>query len=235
MTVGIMQPYFMPYLGYFALINYVDEFILFDTPQFIRHGWIERNKVLKPDGDTMYIKVPLNKHARKTPINEVSINNNLNWQSKIIAQLGHYKKKAPFYNQLMALLESLFNKEYTSIVSLNYDALHIVMQYLEIETPIKVWSEMNIKIGQVVAPDEWALQIAKAIDAKTYVNPPGGKAFFDKSKYDQSNINLKFLEYLPQKYNQFGNTFVSHLSIIDLLMFCSVGEIKNMLKTINLS
>lgn len=235
MIVGIMQPYFMPYLGYFALINYVDEFILFDTPQYIRHGWIERNKVLKLDGDTLYIKVSLNKHARKTSIKEVSINNNLNWQSKIIAQLGHYKKKAPFYNQVMELLESLFDKEYTSIVNLNQDALKVVMEYLQIKTPIRVWSKMNIKIGQVDAPDEWALKITKALGAKTYVNPPGGKDFFDKSKYDQNNINLKFLEYTPQAYNQFGNTFVSHLSILDILMFCSADETKSMLKNINLS
>lgn len=73
MKLAIMQPYFLPYIGYFSLINQVDQFIQFDTPQFIRHGWIERNKILKSNGGTLYIKVPLQKHSRETPIKDIKI------------------------------------------------------------------------------------------------------------------------------------------------------------------
>ncbi len=98
MTLGINQPYFLPYLGYFSLINLVDEFILFDTVQFIRHGWIERNRILKPGFGWQYVSVPLIKAKRETIIKDMLINNEIAWQDKLIAQLIHYKKRAPYFN-----------------------------------------------------------------------------------------------------------------------------------------
>jgi hypothetical protein len=119
MKVAIMQPYFFPYLGYFSLIKHTDLFILFDTPQFIRHGWIERNRILKPDGEPLYIKASLKKHSRDTNINDIIINNSIDWKSKIIAQLVPYKKVAPNYWTVLKLLNEIFDFETTSIVEFN--------------------------------------------------------------------------------------------------------------------
>ena len=93
MKIGIMQPYFFPYLGYISLIKHTDEFLLFDPVQFIRHGWIERNRILKPGAGWQYISVPLKKHEQTALIQDVQIDNSQNWREKILAQLGHYKKK----------------------------------------------------------------------------------------------------------------------------------------------
>jgi hypothetical protein len=232
--LGIMQPYFMPYLGYFSLIQMCDEFILFDTPQFMRHSWIERNRILKLNGEPSYIKVSLNKLSQRDSINSVTINNDINWKEKIYGQLTHYKKKAPFYSEVICLLDKIFEQTYTSITRLNYQALISICDYLEIKTPIKIWSEMNIEIGTVHEPDEWALQICKAYNATTYINPIGGKSFFDENKYKDSNIEIKFLEHIPVSYNQFGNEFVPFLSIVDVMMFCSVVEIKEMITSVKL-
>ena len=92
MKIAIMQPYFFPYLGYFQLINEVDLFILFDIPQFIRHGWIERNNILKPNGEKLYIKVPLKKHHRNTAIKDVFINStaDLNFEEQSDSVLYRY-------------------------------------------------------------------------------------------------------------------------------------------------
>ncbi|MGY0392964.1 WbqC family protein [Bizionia sp. KMM 8389] len=229
MKVAIMQPYFMPYLGYLALIDHVDKFILFDTSQFIRHGWIERNKLLKLDGDTMYFKVPLVKHKRDTIIKDVCINNTLNWQQKIISQLDHYKKKAPYYKNVLAMLHQIFDEEYTSIVHLNKKALQVLCNYIGITTPISVWSEMKVEIEEVKAPDEWALQICKALKYDAYVNLPGGRSFFDAQKYEKEGISLSFLEIEPTEYKQFSNVFMPFLSIIDVLMFNGKEEVKEML------
>ncbi len=80
MRLAVMQPYFFPYLGYFALIKKSDHFVIFDTPQFIRHGWIERNRILKPVEGWQYIKVPLVKHSRETAIKDIVIRNSENWK-----------------------------------------------------------------------------------------------------------------------------------------------------------
>tara|TARA_R110000787_G_scaffold136193_1_gene248660 strand:- start:2503 stop:3213 length:711 start_codon:yes stop_codon:yes gene_type:complete len=229
MKLGIMQPYFFPYLGYFSLIQNCDEFILFDTPQFIRHGWIERNKILKPNGEPLYIKVPLLKHSRETAINDLKIRNTENWKEKILAQLIPYKKKAKNYFNVINLINEIFEFETDSIVSLNNIALQKTCSYLEISTPIKIWSKMNIEIGKVNAPDEWALHICKAMNATSYYNPEGGIDFFDKNKYLQANIDLKFLKMDIIPYEQFENEFIPFLSILDILMFNDKKEINMML------
>lgn len=229
-----MQPYFFPYLGYFQLINSADQFILFDTPQFIRHGWIERNFVLKPNAEKLYIKVPLKKHQRNTAINDVLINNELNWKEKILAQLISYKKKAPHYYKVINLIKSALEINTNSIVKLNHSVIIEVCNYLEIKTPVKIWSEMGLKINKVIASDEWALEICKAINANEYINPIGGKEFFDTTKYEKENIKISFLQCEAQEYKQFGEVFVPYLSIIDLLMFCGKKEVKSMLNKFNL-
>jgi WbqC-like protein family. len=226
-----MQPYFIPYLGYFSLIKHTDEFILLDTVQFIRHGWIERNRILKQNGGWQYIQVPLIKaEGRDTIIKDVRINNNENWKNKIIAQLQHYKKKAPYYYPTIKLLNDIFTEDFIDIVTLNNVSMKKICQYLGIEREIKVFSQMNLHIEEVAAPDEWALNICKAIDGvDEYWNPPGGQSFFDKTKYDKENIVLKFQKMDLTEYNQNIELFESGLSIIDVLMFNSKDEINDML------
>lgn len=235
MKLGIMQPYFLPYLGYFALINHVDRFILFDTPQFIRHGWIERNRVLKLNGEPMYVRAPLLKHHRNTPVCDIKINNTIDWKQKIFAQLMHYKKHAPYYHSVLEILETVFKYDYTSIVDLNYKSLKIICSYLNIKTPITIWSEMNLEIEPVNAPDEWALNISKVLKAQNYYNPPGGRSFFNVEKYEKAGINLRFLEILENQYKQFNQDFVPYLSVLDTLMFCDKEEILSMIHKVSIS
>ncbi len=231
MKLGIMQPYFFPYLGYFSLIKHTDRFILFDTVQFIRHGWIERNRILKPNEGWQYIQVPLIKDkGRDTVIKDVKIRNTENWQQKIIAQLQHYKKSAPYYHKVISLLNDVFSSDFDDIVNLDKVSLQKTCDFLKIKTPIEVFSDMNLNIEEAKEPDEWALNICKAIGGVSeYWNPPGGQSFFDKSKYDRVNIKLKFHSVELTEYNQKRETFETGLSIIDVLMFNSIEDINLML------
>jgi hypothetical protein len=231
MKFGIMQPYFFPYLGYICLIKHTDQFILFDTVQFIRHGWIERNRVLKQNAGWQYIQVPLvKKDGRSTLIQDIEINNGIDWQNKILAQLQHYKKKAPYYFKVISLLNAVFSQQYDDIVTFNKMSLEKTLQYLGIEKELKVFSKMNLQIEQVDEPDEWALHICKAIDGvDEYWNPPGGQGFFDRSKYEKNGIKLKFQTIQLTQYNQKRDAFESGLSILDVMMFNSVEDINTML------
>lgn len=219
----------MPYIGYFSLIKHTQHFILFDTPQFIRHGWIERNRVLKPNGEPLYIKVPLKKHQQETKIMEINIDSSQNWKDKIFAQLVPYKKKAPNYWKVIYLLKETFKLQTDSIVELNFSSLKTICEYLEIDTPISIWSDMNLAIDEVRAPDEWALNICKALHADVYYNPVGGTSFFDRTKYINAGIELKFVQTEPTEYKQFSNVFIPFLSIIDAMMFCEIEEVNRMI------
>ena len=230
MKLAIMQPYFMPYIGYFSLIKHTDEFILFDPVQFIRHGWIERNRVLKQSGGWQYIQVPIIKeNGRDTLIQDIKINNCSDWKSKILAQIQHYKKIAPYYDSVIDLLKRIFSKEYNDIVSLNREALIVICDYLDIHRNFPIFSKMDLTIDGVTAPDEWALNICKAMGANEYLNPIGGTEFFDRTKYEQANVSIAFQNIEITEYNQKREVFESGLSIIDVLMFNTAEETSKML------
>lgn len=225
-----MQPYFFPYIGYFSLIKNTDEFILFDSPQFIRHGWIERNRILKQNEGWLYIKVPLVRHEQGIPINELQIDSSQDWQNKIIAQLQPYKKIAPYYHEVNGLVASVLNQNFTSIVALNRAAIEATLAYLGINKRIRVFSNMDLNIKTPLAADEWALNICKALgDVSEYWNPPGGQEFFDISKYNKAGIALRFQNVVLEEYDQKRQTFEGGLSIIDVMMFNSPEEINIML------
>ena len=229
MRLGIMQPYFFPYIGYFSLIKHVDKFIILDDVQFIRHGWIERNRILKPQEGWQYISVPLKKHSQKTLIRDIKINNTIEWKKKMVAQLSHYKK-APYYKQVYQLLLEVFETDYESITNLDIACLRKIEKYLDIGTPIELFSDMNLTIEPVLEADEWALHICKAInEANEYWNPPGGQSFFDKEKYKRNGIRLCFQEVEIMPYFQNRKSFEGGLSILDVMMFNSPDKINQML------
>ena len=127
-------------------------------------------------------------------------------------------------------MQEIFEEEYKDIVTLDRNALNKVCNYINIETEIEVFSEMNLKVDEVKAPDEWALNICKAIEGvNEYWNPPGGKEFFDVDKYERVGIDLKFQKIHLTEYRQLSKAFEEGLSIIDILMFNSKENISHML------
>ncbi len=231
-----MQPYFAPYLGYLSLIKNSDCFILLDEVQFIRHGWIERNRILKENDGWLYIQVPLKKHNRETLIKDILINNDINWKNKILAQLVPYKKKAPYYNDVISLLNVVFENEYNSIVYLNKLLLENICKYLNIYKKLFVFSDMNLNINEPTTPDEWALNICKTLKGDiSYLNPIGGIDLFDKKKYIENGININFHKINLNPYNQKRVFFEPGLSIIDVLMFNHPDDINILLDQFELS
>lgn len=225
-----MQPYFFPYLGYFSLIKHTKKFILLDTIQFIRHGWIERNRILKQHAGWLYVKVPLIKSGRDSLIVDLKVNNNENWKNKILSQLQVYKKTAPYYYKVIKIFNELFAKEYEDITHLNKEALILVCRYLNISNDISIFSEMKLNIEKPTSPDDWALNICNSLgNVDEYWNPSGGKSFFDKKKYSEASLVLKFQKTNTFPYSQKRSVFEESLSIIDVMMFNSVEEINKML------
>lgn len=231
MKIGIMQPYFFPYVGYFSLIRYVDKFIFFDTPQYINHGWVNRNRVLKQDGNLDYIIVPVKKASQKTPIKEIEIANENSWRETIIGKLTVYKRKAPNYQKVMDFIKDvLYTSEYRKLSELNCRSIVRTCEFIGLAGDFDVFSKMDLHIEQVNEPDEWALYITKALGGDVYVNPPGGQSFFDREKYRSENIKLQFLESELKPYIQRIGHFEPGLSIIDVMMFCKNDEIKEILE-----
>jgi len=228
-----MQPYFFPYLGYYSLIKHTDEWIFLDVVQFIRHGWIERNRILKPVEGWQYIGVPLQKHSRNTLIKDIHISGAEDWKNKIVRQLEHYKK-APYYEKAIGVIKQAINIETDSITRLNAHILKITCTYLDIFFSDKIFSEMNLEIKPVEQPGDWALHISEACSATEYINPFGGIDLFDRNAFKESGIQLCFLKNNLKTYSQRRPFFEPGLSIVDVMMFNSKTEIQAMIDDIEI-
>ena len=230
MRIAIMQPYLFPYLGYFSLIKNTDHFVFFDTPQYIRKGWINRNRILSAKGDDIYFSVPVKKCVRETPIKDVQISYDEKWIDKWKGQMTSYKKRAPYYNDVMDLLNDVLNADDGLISHLAICSVVKTCEYIQIPLEYEIYSQISEPNEVVFAPDEWALNISQRLGYSTYINPPGGKSFFDKKKYDDQGIELQFLtQNLPEYGQRTKKGFVPGLSILDVMMFCAPNEIAEML------
>jgi len=236
MKIAIMQPYFYPYIGYLSLIKHTDRFIILDVVQYIYHGWIARNRILKPGNGWQYIKVPVKSHTHETCICDVEIHDLNKAQRRITAQLDHYRKKAPFFREVMNMCKDTFSGNYSDITSLNCAALESILEYLGIDRAIEVFSKMELCIELPKSADEWSLNICKSLgNVSEYWNPPGGKSFFDREKFMNNGIELRFHEVDITPYDQKRSVFEPGLSILDVLMFNSVEDTNAMLDRFILS
>lgn len=229
MILGAMQPYFFPYLGYFDLINRADRWIVFDTPQYMREAWVNRNRILHSREGWQYIIVPLKKHARETPINQVEAVDFPDWRRKIINQFTHYRGRAPFYSQTIALLEDCFAGEERNLSRINVHCLGKVCRYLGISWAPEIFSEMDLPIGSVEESADWALRISEAAGASDYLNPPGGAALYDAERFARQGIRLHIQEDFNFQYECGPYPYIPKLSILDTLMWVSPVEIKSYL------
>ena len=144
MKIGIMQPYFLPYIGYFALINAVDKFVLYDDVAYIKNGWINRNRI-KVGNNANYITVPVTSASTNYMINEVKIVNYANFKTRLSKTLEANYKKAPSYVEIIGLLMDIFHGSFDYINDLNRKALFKVIEYLDINTEMITSSSIKKK------------------------------------------------------------------------------------------
>lgn len=229
MKLGIMQPYFFPYLGYFDLIHSVDRWVVFDTAQYIRHGWVNRNRILHPSRGWQYVIVPVKKHSRGTAIKDVEIADARGWRERITGQLQHYRRRTPHFEAVISLLRESLDTPADALARLNVAILARVCAFLDIPFAPQYHSEMNLPLGRVERPGDWALRISEALGAREYVNPPGGMELFDPRKFAASGIRLRIQRPVEFTYGCDGYRFEPGLSILDVLLWNSREEVKQFL------
>lgn len=227
MMLGVMQPYFFPYLGYFDLINRSNRWIVFDTPQYMREGWVNRNRILHSREGWQYIIVPLKKHSRETPINRVEAVEFPDWRRTIVNQFTHYRGRAPFYRETIDLLEDCLADHEQNLSSLNVKCLGKVCHYLDIPWEPEIFSEMHLSLGPIEEAADWALRIAEAAGASVYINPPGGAALYDAGRFARHGIRLCLQEDFNFVYECAGYTCLPKMSVLDALMWASPIDIKS--------
>lgn len=227
MILGIMQPYFFPYIGYWQLISAVDTFVIYDDVNYIQQGWINRNKILV-NGATCFFTLTLNHASSFKRINEIEILNYERCKKKLLATIQSAYGKAPYFSRIYSLIKETFNVENSNLSQLLTKQILLVSQYLDIKTKFVLSSELNKDC--TLKGEEKVIDICKLMGAKCYINAIGGKTLYSKEHFEQEKIELSFLSPGEIQYIQFKkNIFIKNLSIIDVMMFNSREEIDDML------
>lgn len=228
MKLAIMQPYFLPYIGYFQLINAVETFVVYDDVNYIKGGWINRNNILI-DHEKKLFTIQLKNASPNLFINEIQIIDDFRKFIKTI-QLNY--KKAPHFEEVYLLLENIISFSNRNLSEFIVNSLKVILNYLDIETNLLISSQLDK--NKMLKGKDKIIEICKLLDAKTYLNPIGGQKLYNKDEFSSNGINLLFLESQDIPYKQFNNSFIPALSIVDVLMFNSPNDINKMLANIEL-
>lgn len=230
MKTAIMQPYFFPYIGYFQLINAVDTFVIYDNIQYTKKGWINRNRFLQNGKDCLF-SIPLKKNSDFLDVKDRIISADFN-KIKLLNQFKNAYQKAPHFNGTFPFFEKIIMNEEDNLFNYIFYSIQEICKYLEINTNLVVSS--TVDIDHSLTAEHKVIAICNKLDTSTYINAIGGQELYDKNDFKNNGIDLKFIKTNPIAYKQFDNDFVHSLSIIDIMMFNSKDEIKNMLKNYEL-
>ena len=228
MKLAIMQPYFFPYIGYFQLINAVDKFVVYDNIQFTKKGWINRNRILI-NGKGEYITLQLKKDSDYLNIGQRKLSDSFKKErGKLLRRITESYRKAPQFNIVYPLIESIINVVEENLFGFIYQSLQAVCQFIDIKTEFIVSSTLSI--DQQIKSQDKVISICGVLRASQYINPIGGMELYSKEVFQQHKIELNFMQSNTIEYPQFGNEFIAQLSIIDVLMFNSKEQIKQYLQ-----
>lgn len=225
-TIAIMQPYFLPYIGYFQLMAAVDKFVVLDDVNYINRGWINRNRLLL-NGVAHTFTVPLRGASQNKLICEIELDDDQGWRVKLLRTIRQAYGKAPCYIQVSALLESLINYPSTRLDEFLLNSLREIVHYLSLE--VEIVSSSRIYKNAHLKGEERILDICRQEQANIYINPVGGVDLYDRASFSKQDLSLYFLRSRPISYSQGKGEHVPWLSILDVLMFNEPSAVRRLL------
>lgn len=218
------QPYFLPYLGYFQLINAVEKFLLLDNFQYEKGGWINRNRIMR-DGKVHYITIPLHHTSPHRLIKELNL---LTTPYHLTRSIESAYRKTEQFNKVYPLIEAMLNYPDRRLNYFLLNSLQIVCDYLGISTPLILNSERKDETS--LKGEERVIHLCKSMGADTYINAFGGQELYSKERFAQEGIELRFIKPQLTPYKQLRTQeFVPALSILDVMMNVPKDEIHDML------
>ena len=190
--LALMQPYFFPYIGYFSLVAKADLFLFFDNAQFIKGGWVNKNKIIsnRPCGWT-HINIPIRKHPHDTLIKAAKIANDDDWQKKIKNQIRFYQSRSAFFEEIYQLIDDILSYETSFVSDFNTNVIRKISDYLELNCRFESTSSLESGASIARKAGEHAVYYCEMLGYKNYINPPGAiDEIFDIEQFRTHNIGL---------------------------------------------
>ena len=212
----VLQPTYLPWSGYFDMIDSTDIYVVFDHVQFERKSWQQRNRIKGPNG-AHWLTIPIQKVARDTPICDIRISYDQgdplskHWKAITFAY-----QKAPYFAEYRPFFEPIYSKNYTLLRDLNVDLIKVICDALGIKMKLAFSSELDLN-DQEMGKTEKVINLCKKARITCLYEGKSGQDFMDLALFDREQIDIKFHQFIPNPYPQLHGPFVPRCSVIDLL------------------
>lgn len=222
MVIGILQPGYLPWLGFFEQLYRSDVFVIYDDVQYDKNGWRNRNRVKTANG-IQWLTVPvLLKYNDHPQICEVRIDNNTKWRKKHLETIRQSYARTPFFKQYFELFESTFTRDWEYLIDLDIHLIKMLAQALGIPEKLMIRSStLDIEGDRV----DRLIKLCNHFGADTFYEGASGINYIDPTEFQQNGIMVQFQEYHHPEYAQLYGDFVPYLSVLDLLFNCGYNSL----------
>lgn len=213
MTVVILQPGYLPWLGFFDQMYKSNTFVILDDVQYDKHSWRNRNRI-KTAREVQWLTVPVLISGKNQPIIKgVLIDNKMNWRKKHLKGIEQNYKKSQFFKDYFYIFEETFSKEWKYLIDLDMEFIYRLNAVLGLNRKIIFASDLNIKTDKTGR----LINICQMLNASKYLTGDAAKEYIDAGEFIKHNIQLEFHNYSHPTYKQLYGEFIPYLSIIDLI------------------
>ena len=224
-TLAVMQPYLFPYIGYFNLLSCCSEFILYDDVNYIKQGWINRNRILSANGEITF-SVPLSNQSSNSLINEVKVLNFERFKKKFEIKIEQCYAKSKYFESGMIYVDEVLGSNFSSIGELASNSIKVAVKKLGINC-VLYNSSKDFPNTKGMGRSQRLISMANDTRCSSYVNTMSGSFLYNRECFLNHGVELKFLKPKILPYKQFNSKeFVAGLSVIDMMMNLSVDEIR---------
>jgi len=229
--IAIMQPYFLPYIGYFQLMSAVDRFVILDDVNYINRGWINRNRIPNTSLDTtQWLTVPLRRASQNRLIRDLSIAPDDGWRNCMLRTIQNCYSRSPGSTDLIPRCEGWLNAAEGNLSDFLRRTLADIANQCDITTEVVPTS--SAYSGNGLSGQERILDICLQEGATIYVNLPGGRHLYDHALFQSSGVELMFLKpNISDSHLTFCESCGPFLSILDLLMRNPSGLLQQVMRS----
>jgi len=217
-TLAVLQPGYLPWLGFFDQMQRADVFVFYDDVQFDKNGWRNRNR-LKSSQGPVWLTVPVfHKGRTGQKINQVEINNTTDWPTKHIKTIRQLYLEAPFVEHYLPELEEILQRHWQYLVDLDLEVIGLLCRWLGLDRPTYRASHLEIQGDKSTR----LLNLCRHFSADTYLSGDSAKAYLNETLFEENSIQVAWQNYTHPVYPQSYGEFLPYLSVLDLIL--NVGE-----------
>lgn len=231
MILGIMQPYFLPYLGYWQLLAAVDRFVVYDDVQYIKGGWINRNRI-KIGDQVKYMSLQLDGASPNRRISDIELLDDHGWRGKLQRTVEQNYAAAPFFRETVQLFRDILGFAERDLSGFLVNQLKLVAEHLAIDTEI-VETSRHYCNDSIKGPAR-VIDVCRRENATIYINSAGGRDMYFPESFAAAGVELRFYSMKPLEYAQGKGAFQPCLSVLDVLMWLGRAETRRLLSEVNI-